>query len=528
MPDNIRFEDLGLPPEILRGLSQMGFTYATPVQAAAIPEVMKGKDLVVQAKTGSGKTLAFGLPVLARLDPTSPNTQVLVITPTRELAIQVAEELNKVGGHLGVLVAAIYGGTRMDKQMTDLAWASIIVGTPGRLRDHLTRGNMNLTKCTTVILDEADEMLDMGFKDDLEFILSSLPKPRTTLLFSATFAKAIEAIARKYMTNIEKIAVSSGLTTPTDITHRFLKVTESNRVQALATLIRKEPPNLGIVFCKRKSETTQVSRKLRAAGIPSGYLNGDMDQSQREATLAQFKRGEINILVATDVAARGLDINGITHVYNISVPQDTETYVHRSGRTGRAGKKGTCITLVTPEDERNFTKIQQDLTETARKQMAAAEAAVPAQAAPARRPAPEPRAQELAPAAPRERQTVRQEIEPARPAREAERRVESRVESRAIEPARPRFSVETIYREVNGQAEAYRTIAQELLRQTDAERLVAALLSQTSAGKRMLEKSVPREEKQDSNREPSRRRSRSTSHSGGRLTRKPSQVVYGE
>lgn len=504
----------------------MGFTHPTPVQAAAIPEVLKGKDLLVQAKTGSGKTLAFGLPVLATLDPTSPDTQVLVIVPTRELAIQVAEEINKIGGHLGVLVAAIYGGIKMDTQMTDLAWASIIVGTPGRLRDHISRGNLNLNHCKTVVLDEADEMLDMGFKDDLEFLLAAVPQPRTTLLFSATFPKVIEGIARKYMRNAEKIAVSSGLTTPVDITHRFVRVSESNRIDALISILQKDQPELAFVFCKRKSETSSVARKLKAAGIRAGFLNGDMNQAQRNATMDQFKRREINILVATDVAARGLDINGISHVFNLTVPMDTETYVHRSGRTGRAGKKGVCITLVTHEEERSFTKIQQDLAESARKQ--AAEAAKQAPAPSEQKPEPRP-----------SRQPVERRPEPARPAATSETREpresrEPRERSRrdeAPKPAperngRPRISADAILQAANGQAEAYRAIAQELLRQTDPERLVAALLSQSSTGRKLLDQQPSREAaegKDDSN----ERRPRSRQNNR-RLMRKPSQVVYSE
>ncbi len=539
------FDDFDLPPGILDGVRTMGFTKPTPVQAAAIPEVLKGKDLLVQAKTGSGKTLAFGLPILANLDPTNPDTQVLIITPTRELAIQVAEEINKIGGHLGVLVAAIYGGIKMDTQMTDLAWASVIVGTPGRLRDHISRGNLNLNSCKTVVLDEADEMLDMGFKDDLEFLLDAVPQPRTTLLFSATFPKVIENIARKYMRNAEKIAVSSGLTTPTDITHRFVRVSESNRIDALITILQKEPPEMAFVFCKRKSETSSVARKLKAAGVRAGFLNGDMNQAQRNATMDQFKRREINILVATDVAARGLDINGISHVFNLTVPQDTETYVHRSGRTGRAGKKGVCITLVTQEEDRSFAKIQQDLADSARKQAEAAR----------KQGEPAPQAERKAPAA---RPPVERKPEAARPARE-ERRPEPAREERRPEaardvrrpesqrqqgaeprergrrseaprqqeqrPARPKVSADAILQAANGQADAYRAIAQELLRQTDAERLVAALLSQSSTGRRLLDQQPADAEGKD---DASERRSSRNRYGNRRLMRKPSQVVYSE
>ncbi|HEY9856613.1 MAG TPA: DEAD/DEAH box helicase, partial [Stenomitos sp.] len=514
----MRFDDFDLPSGILDGVRSMGFTSPTPVQAAAIPEVLKGKDLLVQAKTGSGKTLAFGLPILARLDPASPDTQVLIIVPTRELAIQVAQEINKIGGHLGVLVSAIYGGIKMDTQMTDLAWASVIVGTPGRLRDHISRGNLNLNHCKTVVLDEADEMLDMGFKDDLEFLLEAVPQPRTTLLFSATFPKAIENIGRKYMRNAEKIAVSSGLTTPVDITHRFVRVSESNRVDALISILQKDQPDLAFVFCKRKSETSSVARKLKAAGIRAGFLNGDMNQAQRNATMDQFRRHEINILVATDVAARGLDISGISHVFNLTVPMDTETYVHRSGRTGRAGKKGICITLVTPEEQRSFAKIQQDLAESARKQAAEAPRQAPAPA-PERRPEPsrparqpeERRTERPAPQAERRPEPARQTSE----GRERHRRSEAPVER----PSRPRVSAEAILQAANGQAEAYRAIAQELLRQADAERLVAALLSQSSTGRRLMEQQGSSEG--NAKDESHERRSRSR-YGNRRLMRKPS------
>lgn len=504
------FEQFSLSPGIMEGVRKMGFTRPTPVQAAAIPEVLKGRDLMVQAKTGSGKTLAFGLPVLARLDPNVQQIQALVIVPTRELAIQVAEEIGRVGEQVGVLVSAIYGGTKMGDQMTDLAWSSVIVGTPGRLRDHLTRGNLHLDHCATVVLDEADEMLDMGFKDDLEFILAALPASRTTLLFSATFSKPIETIARKYMRQAEKIAVSSGLTTPTDIAHRVLRVDEARRIDALISLIQKESPTLGIVFCKRKSETASIARKLRSASLKAGFLNGDMNQAQRIATLDQFKRGELNILVATDVAARGLDISGISHVFNVSTPQDTETYVHRSGRTGRAGKKGICVTLVTPQEERYFAKIQSDLAESARKQAASAPPAqvAPALAIPAARPQPMSAEVTPEPHAPRRRE----------PRPTAERQVPSRL------AAGPRYSMEAVYRDANGQADEYREIARELMQQADPEEIISVLLAQTAIGKRWRQKPQSRDK---SNNEQSNRHAR-TNPWGGRMNRKPSQVVYAD
>ncbi len=434
MSENIKFRDFALNEDIQRGLVDMGYESPTAVQAAAIPEVIKGKDLMVQAKTGSGKTLAFGLGVLQRLDPASHDVQVLVIVPTRELAIQVAEELGRAGAHMRLMVGAIYGGTKMDTQYTDLEWSQIIVGTPGRLRDHLTRGNLKISTCRMVVLDEADEMLDMGFKDDLEFLLAGLPKERQSLLFSATFPGPIETIARRYMKNPEKISVSSGLTTPVDIKHRFIKTTEPQKIDTLIKLLKLENPHLAIIFCKRKTETSLVARKLKQAGLPAAYINGDMNQAQRIATLDAFKKGEVSLLVATDVAARGLDISGISHVINIQVPDSTETYVHRSGRTGRAGKKGTAITLVTPAEERDFVRIQRDLREgmqanavaTAAATAAAATAATAAataSVAPVRaetRPAPRPER----PVAPRpiEREAPRPVVERQAPERSAPER----------------------------------------------------------------------------------------------------------
>jgi superfamily II DNA/RNA helicase len=452
-----------------------------------------------------------------------------------------------------LMVGAIYGGTKMDTQYTDLEWSQIIVGTPGRLRDHLTRGNLHLSKCRMVILDEADEMLDMGFKDDLEFLLAALPKERQSLLFSATFPGPIEAIARRYMKNPEKISVSTGLTTPVDIKHRFIKTSEPQKMDTLIKLLKLENPHLAIVFCKRKSETTLVARKLKQAGLQTTYINGDMNQAQRIAALDAFKRGEVNLLVATDVAARGLDISGISHVINLQVPDSTETYVHRSGRTGRAGKKGTAITLVTPAEERDFIRIQRDLREGMQKNPAAATPeAKPAEVAerPARsaerRPVTErPSRERTAPERPTperpasERVVPERPVAPARPAVPAPQE-RSRPEARPAsnlppvrpeaqprrEAARPRSLTTQEVLRWGSNRQDYLALAEELLRQGHPEQIIASLLSLVPQAQGFLpskeELSPQKDERDDRN----GRRRRAPERT--RTQRKPSQVVYSE
>ncbi len=562
MSENITFRDFALNEDIQRGLADMGYERPTPVQAAAIPEVIKGKDLLVQAKTGSGKTLGFGLGVLQRIDPTNHDVQVLVIVPTRELAIQVAEELSRAGAHMRLMVGAIYGGTKMDTQYTDLEWSQIIVGTPGRLRDHLTRGNLRLSTCRMVILDEADEMLDMGFKDDLEFLLAGLPKERQSLLFSATFPGPIEAIARRYMKNPEKISVSTGLTTPVDIKHRFIKTTEPQKIDTLIKLLKLENPHLGIIFCKRKTETTLVARKLKQAGLQATFINGDMNQAQRIAALDAFKKGEVNLLVATDVAARGLDISGITHVINLQVPDNTETYVHRSGRTGRAGKKGTAITLVTPIEERDFIRIQRDLREGMQKNAAPAPRPEAPAAEPAARPA-APRSPERPPVSERpvSERPARERRTPERAASErvapergtpervaperslsapSQERPASRPEARqssngqlprSAEAPRPRSLTAQEVLRWGSNRQSYLAMAEELLRQGHPEQIIASLLSLVPQAQGFLPAvKQPQEEvkiqKGDDREDRNGRRRRAPERS--RTQRKPSQVVYSE
>ncbi|MEB3221188.1 MAG: DEAD/DEAH box helicase [Candidatus Sericytochromatia bacterium] len=356
------FTDFGLHPDIFAGLEQMGYTHATPVQDAAIPLVQTGKDLMFQARTGTGKTLGFGLPTLQRIDPTCPDTQVLVICPTRELALQVKDELARVADAMRIIVSAVFGGVKIETQIDEMQWAPVVVGTPGRLRDHIERGYLHLDTCKVVVLDEADEMLDMGFKDDLEFILKRVPaEQRQTLLFSATFPPEIIKIAHKYMRDPEKIEVSSGYTPAVGLTHKFARVPKDKKIQALGTLLRSPDVVSSIIFCETKVEAAWVHQRLKREGLPIGILTGDIPQERRLTTLQQFRDGELNILVATDVAARGLDIPAVSHIFHFTVPRDTATYIHRSGRTARAGKKGTAFTLVTTEEEREFQTIMRDI-----------------------------------------------------------------------------------------------------------------------------------------------------------------------
>ncbi|MBM3267148.1 MAG: DEAD/DEAH box helicase [Candidatus Sericytochromatia bacterium] len=395
------FKSFHLKYELLEGLADMGYSQPTPVQALAIPEVIAGHDLLVQAKTGSGKTLAFGLGLLNRLDLQRVGTQCLVITPTRELALQVASEIARVGRHLGVLIEAVFGGVPIKEHITAAQWSTFLVGTPGRLRDLLERGHLRLDTVRAVVLDEADEMLDMGFKKDLEFILDAGGGRQQTLLFSATFPREIIRIAKTYMRDARKIQAQPEEATPTTISHRAVRTTHEHRFETLVDVLKAEKPDSALIFCQTKTETPWLARRLRSAGFKSGCLHGDMSQTERFDALEAFKRGDVQIMVATEVAARGLDIANVSHVINYSVPSNPEIYVHRSGRTGRAGRSGIAITLVTPKDERQYARIE--------KLVAASAAPVrPRSAAPPAEPrsagrVPEERAPAPAPAHPRRR-----------------------------------------------------------------------------------------------------------------------------
>jgi ATP-dependent RNA helicase DeaD len=344
-------------------VAKLGYDTPSPVQVSAIPLVLAGRDAIVQARTGSGKTLAFGLPLLSMLKPQS-RPQALVVLPTRELAVQVCESLTAVSETSPLRVLPIYGGVGLGGQERALQkGVDVVVGTPGRLKDLIGRGSLDLGRVHVLVLDEADEMLDMGFRRDIEFLLDRLPALKQTLILSATMPQAIEAIARKHLKDPAVVKLVTEEVTPDELTHYYVKVPADQHLSALIALLKHEAPERAIIFTKMKHETRRLAQQLHdQAGIEAGFLNGNMSQNARNATLARFKAGEIRFLVATDVAARGLHVDGLTHVFHYAVPTVVETYIHRSGRTGRAGNEGKTITLVTPDAEADFKAIQKRVT----------------------------------------------------------------------------------------------------------------------------------------------------------------------
>jgi ATP-dependent RNA helicase DeaD len=346
-----KFSDLNLSASTLKSVKRMGFEEATPIQASTIPAGLEGKDIIGQAQTGTGKTTAFGIPMIEKIDMKNPNVQALVIAPTRELAIQVSEELYRIGSDKRARVLSVYGGQDIQRQIRAMKKnPHIIVGTPGRLLDHIKRRTLKLDNVETLVLDEADEMLNMGFIEDIESILETVPSTRQTLLFSATMPDPIRRIAERFMTEPEVIKVKSKEVTVSNIEQYFTKVTEKEKFDVLSRLIDVQSPELAIVFGRTKRRVDELSRALSIRGYLAEGIHGDLSQARRMTVLKKFKEGRIDILIATDVAARGLDISGVTHVYNFDIPQDPESYVHRIGRTGRAGKKGMSITFVTPRE----------------------------------------------------------------------------------------------------------------------------------------------------------------------------------
>ena len=349
------FADLGLSEVVLKGLADVGYESPSPIQAATIPVLLSGADILGQAQTGTGKTAAFALPILSKLDLTQKEPQALVLVPTRELAIQVAEAFQKYAAHLrGFHVMPIYGGQSYIPQLHALKRGThVIVGTPGRVMDHLDRGTLSLKGVRFVVLDEADEMLQMGFVDAIESILSQAPKERQVALFCATMAPQIKRIAQRHLRTPQEITIKSKTTTATDIRQRYWVVSGMHKLDALTRILEVESFDAILVFVRTKQSTVELAEKLQARGFAAAALNGDLQQSQRERTVAQLKAGQIDILVATDVAARGLDVERIGHVVNFDVPYDTESYVHRIGRTGRAGRSGEAILFIAPR-ERNM------------------------------------------------------------------------------------------------------------------------------------------------------------------------------
>ena len=354
----ITFESFGFKKDLLKAIDYAGFKVPSPIQAEAIPLVMQGRDIVGQAHTGTGKTAAFGLPALNAMDMKS-GVEVLVITPTRELATQVSDELFKYGRNLGVNTVTIYGGSSYNRQLDLIKrGAQVVVATPGRLLDLLKRNMLSNFAPKIVVLDEADEMLDMGFLDDINEIFAYLPTSRQTLLFSATMPAPIKVLAERILQNPAFVSITKGETTNKDIKQEYYVIEESERDAAIIRLMESEDMDKGIVFCRTKREVDRLANVLSAAGFIANGLHGDMEQRQRETVIKAVKAGNVQVLVATDVAARGIHVNDITHVFNYHIPFDPESYVHRIGRTGRAGKEGKAITLLTPLEFKELQRIK--------------------------------------------------------------------------------------------------------------------------------------------------------------------------
>lgn len=341
------FEELQLNPAVLSALVKMGFEEPTPIQEQTIPLALAGRDLIGRAQTGTGKTAAYGIPMASGFTRHTRKVQGLVITPTRELAIQVAEELNRIGIDRHIWALPVYGGQEMERQIRGLRKAPhIIVATPGRLVDHMRRKSIDLSEIKVLVLDEADEMLNMGFKEDIENILMSVPREKQTLLFSATMPLHILKLAREFMKNPETVHIAPREVTVSVIQQQYVELHENQKLDVLCRLLDIQNPALSIVFARTKKRVDEITEALNGRSYSAQGLHGDFSQNTRDAIMHRFKSGEIEILVATDVAARGLDISGVTHVFNFDIPQDSEGYVHRIGRTGRAGESGLATSLV--------------------------------------------------------------------------------------------------------------------------------------------------------------------------------------
>ncbi|MFT7652999.1 MAG: ATP-dependent RNA helicase DeaD [Limisphaerales bacterium] len=357
---NVQFSDLNLPPELMASLESVGYETPSPIQVQAIPVLLKGNDLLGHAPTGTGKTAAFALPLIARTKVEETHVQVMVLTPTRELALQVAEAFQTYAANVkGFHVLPIYGGQDYGPQLQRLRrGVHVVVGTPGRVRDHLQRGTLKLDKLSTIVLDEADEMLRMGFKDEVEWILQQTPNKRQVALFSATMPPAIKSIAKRYMREPREISIKSKSATAETIRQRYWLVSGVRKLEALTRILEFEPIDGVLIFVRTKSATSELADRLEARGYAAAAMNGDMAQRAREQTVERLKRGTLDVLVATDVAARGLDVSRISHVINFDIPYDTEAYIHRIGRTGRAGRTGEAILFVAPREQRMLGAIE--------------------------------------------------------------------------------------------------------------------------------------------------------------------------
>ena len=362
------FADLALSPEVMRALADVGYESPSPIQAATIPHLLEGSDVLGQAQTGTGKTAAFALPILSKIDLNRRSTQphALVLAPTRELAIQVAEAFQRYAKHLpGFHVLPIYGGQAYGPQLSALKrGVHVVVGTPGRVIDHMQRGTLKLDQISCLVLDEADEMLRMGFIDDVESILQQTPPQRQVALFSATMPSAIRRIAQTYLKSPVEITIKSKTSTATNIRQRYWLVSGTNKLDALTRILEAESFDGMIIFARTKAGTVELAERLEARGYAVAALNGDMEQKQRERTVARLKDGQLDIVVATDIAARGLDVERISHVFNYDIPTDTESYVHRIGRTGRAGRSGEAILFIAPRERHLLRAIERATRQT--------------------------------------------------------------------------------------------------------------------------------------------------------------------
>ncbi len=358
----MKFAELGLDQDLLAAVNRAGFEEATPIQAETIPHVLAGEDVIGQAQTGTGKTAAFGLPLLQLIDNSDPSIQALVISPTRELAVQTQEELYRLGKDKRAKVQAVYGGADIRRQIRALSsHPQILVGTPGRLLDHINRHTVKLENLKTLVLDEADEMLDMGFIEDIESIVKTAPVTRQTLLFSATMPKPIMNITKKFMKDPVTIQIKSKELTADTVEQYYVRSKEFEKFDIMTRLFDVQNPELALIFGRTKRRVDELTKGLQARGYNAEGIHGDLSQQKRMQVLRQFKAGKLDFLVATDVAARGLDISGVTHVYNFDIPQDPDSYVHRIGRTGRAGKSGMSVTFVAP-NEMDYLHTIEDLT----------------------------------------------------------------------------------------------------------------------------------------------------------------------
>ncbi|MDR1003104.1 MAG: DEAD/DEAH box helicase [Oscillospiraceae bacterium] len=354
MTEVIKFSDLGLSEPLLKAIEDIGFEEPTAIQRSTIPLVMSGRDVIGQSQTGTGKTAAFTIPAIERIDPSKRrDTQVLIMCPTRELAVQACDEIRKFTKYIeGIKTLAVYGGQPIDRQIKALRFgAQIVVGTPGRIMDHMRRGTLKLGNVSIVILDEADEMLSMGFREDMETIISEIDHERQTVLFSATMSKEILEISERFLQDPEVVRVVPEQLTVAEIKQYYYEVPHSHKIEALGRLLDMYNPNLSMVFCNTKRQVDELVSELQLRGYLAEGLHGDLKQQARDHVMNQFRLGNVDVLVATDVAARGIDINDIAAVFNYDIPQDIEYYVHRIGRTGRAGKKGRAFTFVTGRRE---------------------------------------------------------------------------------------------------------------------------------------------------------------------------------